>query len=884
VEAVQALTQFLSINRTRIERLRELAPKSQQDFFDLLALLFHLNSEDLPGYVSDDTPVGIVNYQPSNAVIDAAKLVNPHFNFKRRPFRHYPLLGVYLINDLGIIHYNETAEFELWLVHDAEISHLELLQLKLAEISEWARSLNITLHTRLISEESVVNNTLSAEDLSRFYLNGLVLAGSIPLWWTVSPEQEQSDYAQAAKTITQQRVLGHASIIDFGPLAEESTQHLLDQSASLLLSSFDQGLEPVLNLSYSKLLLDNAPNTSFLCHHAKQALFQGSKEPLYFDTNTLKLQAVMTSPTVSSEDKLLAQQSLYVLFNERLSQNVSQARYPWRREFIKQLASSWQWPQHHSQLLDQRQNSSYRQCLSEFQQVSKLHLTVRDSLDAFAKKHALKLEQQNQQLKQKHQLFHDVAPDTIPYLPSALLPKNTEQDVYLHRFNNDGEWFISDMPLESEKEQALFKASSLLNVITWAVRNHILTKPNRLKIADHTKQITASLVLELVQQLLRSPLSEQTPIIAEALLNESEKLEQVMLFVNFENEGPQDKLSQQGLVVSSLQNDPLNYALKKQNLVFTIEGLITSSWGQWHYFSHRGNTATLEMMSTILLWQPSKPSIELTKCWCPSESYGKSIESRIARVYSDVTTHYKSNSESGEYLISIAENDYSLQWQPGSCDYTLVSRKQDVIKTLATKKTHFTKTKVDPFLDPSGLFGQLLRLQLPNQITLFLSTQKKIITLYLLDDLGTLYQQEFSGLTESTLNTHFHRFLSTLKQKNNIERLRFYRLTKTRDQGWKLSAMPLTAISQQEYLPITIEMASSKDNAQCTIHCGTQKFSGKADDRALFQQVNELVISLIKSNDRYPLYITDLSFPQDVNYSTYHYISQKQRLESLLNY
>jgi len=884
VEAVQALTQFLSINRIRIERLRELAPKSQQDFFDLLALLFHINSQDLPGYISDDTPIGIVGYQPSNAVIDAAKSINPHFNFKRRPFRHYPLLGLYLINDPGIVQYPGTATFELWLVHDSQTSQPEHLLQKLAGIESWARSLDITLHTRLLSKESLSQNTLSADDLSRFYLNGLVLAGSAPLWWAISPEQEKSDYAQAAKTITQQRLLGHASVIDFGPLPEESTQHLLDQSTSLLLSALDQGLDSALNLAYSQHRLDNAPNTPYLCSHAKQAVYQGEKEPLQLDTNTLKLQAVMASPTISSEDKLLAQQSLYVLFNERLSQNVSQARYPWRREFIKQLASSWQWPQHLFQVLDQRQNSSYRQCLSEFQQLSKLHLIVRDSLTQFAKNQAIKFDQQNQKINHKYKLFHDIAPDTIPNLPTALLPKNTEQDVYLHRFTNDGDWFINDIPLGSEKEQALFKGKSLLHVITWAVRNHMLIHANRLKVADHTKQVAVSLVLKLVQQLLRSPLSEQAPIIAETLLNEPAKLEQVMLFANLENEGHQDSLSQQGLVVSSLRNDPLNYALKKQNLVFTIEGLIYSSWGQWHYFSHRGNTAILEMMSTILLWQPSKRSIELTKCWCPSEAHGKSIEMRLSRLYSDVTAHYKSNKECGDYLISIAENDYLLQWQPGSCNYSLVSKQQDILKILATEKTHFSKTKVDPFLDSSGLFAQLLRLQSPNQITLFLSSQKEIITLYFLDDLGTLFQQEFSGLTESTLNTHFHRFLTKLKIKKDIAHLRFYRLVKTRGQGWSLNAMPLTAINQQEYLPVTIEMASSKEDAQCIIHCGTYQFSGKANDKALFQQVNELVTSLRKSNDHYPLYITELSFPEGVNYSTYHYIRQKQRLESLLNY
>jgi len=883
VEAVEALTQFQSINRTRIERLKELVPKSQQDFFDLLALLFHINVEGMPGYTSDDTPAGIVDYQPSNAVIDAAKLVNPNFNFKRRPFRHYPLLGVYLINDHGIINTPETAEFELWLVHDVGENAHQLLQEKLTEVKSWAKSLKITLHTRLLSRESLSQNTLSSDDLSRFYLNGLVLAGSSPLWWAISPEQEQSDYLQAAQTITQQRVLGHASTIDFGPLSAPDNQLLLNQTASLLLAALDQGLGRVFKLTYYQHLLDDS-DTTWLCQHAKQGVFHGQKDPLALDCNVLKLHAVMSSASLSQEYKLLAQQSLYIQFNERLSQHVSQARYPWRRHFIQQLVSYWKWPQHVGLSLDRRQRSSYRQCVLEYEQVSKLHLNIRDSLIRYAEKQSLNIEQKKRQLNQKYQLFHDFSPDTIPCLPNSLLPNNADEDVYLHRFDNDSDWMISDIPLDSDKEQPLFKSHSLLHVLTWAVRNHLLTRANRIKVADHTERVAASLVLKLVQQLLRSPLSKIPPIIAESSLNEPAKLEQVMIFVNLEHEAVQDSLSQQGLVVSSLQNDPLNYALKKQNLVSTIEGLIYSSWGQWHYFSHTGTTATLEMISTILLWQPSLSSPELTKCWCPSEAHGKSIELRLSKLYNDVTTHYKSNVSNGDYLVSIAEKNYLVQWQPGSCDYTFVSKGHNILKVLASSKPHFSKTKVDQYLDSDGLFEQLLRLQSPNQITVFLSSKKKIVSLFLLDEKGTLLHQEYNGLSEATLSSHFYRFLSVIKQKNNVEHLRFYRLTKSSSKSWKVSAMALTAPAKQEYLPVTIDMSSLENDAQCTLHCGTHQFSGKADDRTLFQQVRELALSLQKFNEPYPLYITVLSFPQGVNYSTDHYIIQKQRLESLLNY
>jgi len=884
VEANQALTQFQSINRIRIERLKELAPKSQQDFFDLLALLFHINSEELPAYISDDKiPAGIIDYQPNNAVIDAAKLLNPLFNFKRRPLRHYPIQGVYLINDHGGVRYPDSPTFELWLVHSGASTQTESLQHKLTAVAHWAESLGIDLSTRLLTEASLSQNSLSADDLNRFYLNGLVLAGSVPLWWAISPEQEASDYTQTAKSLTQQRLLGHTSTLDFGPIPEADPQLLLEQASSCLLLAMEQGLESSLNVLYSQFLLTELPNITWLCQLFKSLVYQGDRDPLSVDINVLKLHALLDFPEVSNEHKFLAQQSLYLIFNERLSQQVSQARYPWRRKVIKHLEPQWQWPQHVAKTLDQRQESNYRHCRAEYEILKDLHLSIRESLSQFAKKHHIDHQQSHDKLMQKHQLQHDVAPDTIPRLPSALLPTTTEENVYLYRFNEGGDWLINDLPLNSATEHALFKAPSLLRVLAWAVHNRLLVQPNRLKVSDNTEQFSTNSVLKLTQQLLRSPLATRPSHSAEDDLATTAECQQLMLFINLEQGAPQDTLSQQGLVRSSLQNDPLNYALKKQNLINSVEGLIYSSWGQWHYFSHAGKTAVLDMLTTVLLWKPSKSPAELTLCWCPSDAHGKVIERRIETLYSDVIAHYKSSPDNGDYLISISESYYLLQWQPGSYDFTLAPRKHGVFDILGKKRVHFSSTRVDTSLDPFGLFKQLLRLQSPKQLTLFLTLEKKSTILYLLDEHGTLYTQTFNGLTESTLNGHFHHFLNSIKQKNDIERLRFYRLKKAKNKVWEISAMPLSSMTQKDYLPVTIELSSTDKAAQCTIHCGPQAFSGSADDQALFLQVNELVLSLRKSSSRYPLYITELSFPEALRYSSYDYITQKQRLETLLN-
>ena len=73
MDRARALKNFNSLNRTRLERLRELAPNQHEFVFDLLPLLFHINSKLLPGYISDDTPFGIVDYRPEQHTLDQAQ-------------------------------------------------------------------------------------------------------------------------------------------------------------------------------------------------------------------------------------------------------------------------------------------------------------------------------------------------------------------------------------------------------------------------------------------------------------------------------------------------------------------------------------------------------------------------------------------------------------------------------------------------------------------------------------------------------------------------------------------------------------------------------------------------------------------------------------------
>ena len=600
------------------------------------------------------------------------------------------------------------------------------------------------------------------------------------------------------------------------------------------------------------------------------------------DIKLLQLKEIEVS-SISFESLDLVKQSFYVQAKERLSQKVSQPKYPWRRALINQLCQVWQWQNNTFRTLDSRHESHYKQCADEHIKTLDTFQQINNSLVSFAKEQSLKLPSNHLFIEKRLQQFSDKKVDTIEQLPTGLLPKRAEEHLFLHRFASDGDWKISNINLTSDSQIPLHQNTSLVHILAWAVNNQLLSNNSRIVVTDSTQAVTISTVKPLVQQLLDSPLIVVKKPSTKTFLQVPE-LEHVLLFANLEKQA-MAKLDQQGLKLSSLQNDPLNYANRGESLIASIDGLICSSRGEWQTFNCSGTTAPLEMLTTLIPWWDAKHKTANVQCWCPSDTYGQIIRSRLESLYKDVNAHYRKNSTSGNYLLVIAKNLYQLQWQPGSYDYTPIPHAPDIYAALSKERQNFSASMVDPQLDSTRLLVALLSHQSNSQITLFLrSNNKQALSLYLLDDYGCLFLQQHSNVNEATLINQFYRFFDSVNKQKQDLKLQFFRAINTRQTEWKIEALPLPrSLEKIDYLPVIIIMDSPNDKASCTIKCGSKHFSGISNDPMLFKQVSDFLISLRKSSSRYPLYITELNFTQTSPTNTRDYIMQKQRLEKLLN-
>ena len=866
MEPTQTNNNFETLNRLRIERLSTLLPSKTYFFIDALPLLFQLNTESLPGFIDNkSTPVGITDYQPDKVNIESAKALYSPFQYSQRSIHNPAIQGVYLISKHDLFNYHPDDPFELWLIYSPSLSddEINLLQQKLDAVCEWANlSLNFKLHACLLSEDTL-SEKIKTADLALFYRNSLHFAGRTPSWQLTSLEPSNNVHKKKAP-------------LDFGILPSLSPNILIDATCEALSQVLDKGLERVLDLVYVFVQITQYPNVTWLSDLIQETINNEITESLLSDGNTLKLQFI--TDHAAKNNVLLAQQSFYLRACEPLSKTINNPITPWRRTFIKQQVTDWQWSDEQIKQRDQFvSHSHYRQSNEDSQRVNALIKETMHALTSFIKTHNATVD--IAYLEKKFKQYFEFEENIIPLLPTSFIPKNTEEELYLSRDNINSDWLVNDK-LVRLSASPLYQHPSLVNVLAWAVNNHVLSENTRLQVTDKTQRINISLVQDLIKQLFHKiPPAYSQSNTESKNSNNAEEMQQLVLFSNIEHQAS-STLNQQGFELSSLQTDPLNYANNKQNLIVSIEGLILSSWGRWHYFIHLGTTALLEMMSTVLPWNSSLPLISTAHCWCPTENHGKRISDRISLAYTDVITHYLENKESGEYIISIGGKPYQLQWQHGIPEISSITHDPLFLQSFIKKEGRITATLFDQGLDKGNILNTLIKHHRSSSVSLFLLSHAQNIILYILDESGNIFKQKLQNTTQTTLISHYQQFLDTI----NIDTISFFQLKPVDKNNWDITPILLDEPSNKPaYLPVIINVDSFNKNAHCSIHCGSKVFSGTVNDPALFQQVKNLVLSLRKTGNSYPLYINQLIFTQSNTYQTQHYLRQKRLIESQLN-
>lgn len=236
------IKRFKNLNQLRLQRVQSFFQARQQIFLDILPLLFHQNHPLLPGFTSSETVAGLPDYIPNKQAIHAAKQFSKSFTYKRKALLTHPIQGIFLMGSVGSIAFSKTSDMDIWLCHQPSLpaDQINELQQKAIEIEQWADSLGLEVHFFLVNSESFSkgeNIPISSESsgntqhyllLEEFYRTAIFIAGRIPAWWLIPPNQEYN-YAEYLAHLIENRFISEHEVIDFGGLATILPKNLLVQ-------------------------------------------------------------------------------------------------------------------------------------------------------------------------------------------------------------------------------------------------------------------------------------------------------------------------------------------------------------------------------------------------------------------------------------------------------------------------------------------------------------------------------------------------------------------------------------------------------------------------------------------------------------------------------
>ena len=920
---------FLLLNRERLRRAQDSMRERQRDFLDLLPLLFHVNHPILPGYVSNDCPVGVSDYRPSKRTLHAVKKIAISFDYRRKALPRYDVHSLFLMGSSGTIAYSQTSDFDIWVCHRADMSSEQTaaLQQKATLIEEWANTLDLEVHFFLINPRNFKEGQhadLSKESsgtaqhyllLEEFYRTGLLLAGRYPLWWLVPPDQE-SDYEEYMKTLVQKRYVNQNEFIDFGNIAQVPAEEFFGAALWQLFKGIDSPYKSVLKLLLMEIYASQYPGINLLCQRFKQEIYGGEISLDRLDPYIMLYRAIEEYLEKTSEfDRLdFARRCFYFKVNQRLSTAVSPRHATWRRELMQSLADEWGWGGVYLEMLDSRSTWKINRVLRERKiLVNELTHCYR-ILSNFAREHAgLMLINQKDitVLGRKLYAAFERKAGKVEIINRGISDDLWEGQVSLHQFYSpDGQevWALFRGAVASSDiavSMPLKRGRTVSELIVWSYCNGLIDDRSSIVLQTQNSHLTMRELNSMIQVLQRTfPLKQ----IMETDINDLAYPARAVMAAIFINVGidPLHQHTREGRHLTTARTDALNFSGLAENLALTFDQTILSSWKEVLTFRYIGVDGLLSCLSEYLQWAPpgGGGSLSMPAVFCFSSNRGAAISRRIMELFRDVMACYygEGDAQASRYILAIEHTFYALYLENSILRYSRLGGFEELMQYLSLSQSVFSPVVIDRYAFGDAFFPLIFKLNRPGVIQVVYRIEGDLADVYVVDERGSLFNQRTAFYNRKALVEHLRIFFEAVitRQNNNISidggdmpspEIEFYEAVKD-ERG----SRRLVRASEDLDKPVghyfniqVISDASEDDPSRFTIYCNDVEFPGLQYGEDLFDVVAAFMLKQRDGGARYPIYITDIDLPRAVfgveaggRIQTVHFLNYKKQIEEQL--
>jgi adenylate cyclase, class 1 len=918
---------FLKINQQRIEMTRQGLGERQAKFIELLPLLFHENNPTLPGYINDEVPAGISEYAPEQSTIKIAKSFFKSYKMTRRARRIMDINGMYFMGSSGSIAYNSKSDFDVWLLHSTSLDadSVDLIQQKAYAIEQWAeQDLRLEVHFFVFSAEEFKHGKqqgLSSESsgsaqhyllLDEFYRSSLLIAGKIPTWWLVPPEDEQN-YDGYIDQLIQQKKIKPSDSIDFGAVADIPAAEFFGAAVWQLYKSINSPYKSLMKLLLMEVYASEYPSISLLSMMFKEAVYQSVDSLDELDPYLMMYKKIEEYLMIRNQRERLElfRQCFYIKINEPLGHEVK--KKSWRRDLFKQVVLDWGWTNEQFLLMDAQKDWQIDMIA---QQRNRLMNALTESyrfLSAFARQNTEVSRVSQTELnvlgRKLYAAFERKAGKVDIINRGSESSMNYSKITVYQKKNQSGKdsWQMYQGHISSHvinDHKPIKRTQSVIELVAWAYFNKIIDSHSAISLLNND-----ALTVKELRQLLVS-FEEEFPSrrLPEADfndLNQSARVQHACVYVNV-GYIPQASSKDNIDHVSSVRDNILSYGAQHNNLAYSFDLLIYTTWEELLTFRFDGPDALLQCICEYLRWSPLGGASGPPKlnAFSYSSSYGPAITRRIEEILQDVINEYfgKQLQENTRYLIEIEDCYYTLFNEENHLRHKYIGSSAHLLRSLGMPNSTFSPVLFDHQTHGNKIIQLLFKLNKADRIQLFYSINNNMADIYIIDENGSLFFQTIPFHDSEALINHFNLFFKAtinrriflmLDVQTNIENLEIEFFSINHDKTKKIQINKISneiEESNRGFFNIQVIGSPDDEHNSLSIFCEDSEFSLIEHGKELFNVVADYVIQQRSSGQKYPIYITDIDISRGLmgqvesdKLQTIHYLNYKKRIEDRLN-
>ncbi|MBE0435873.1 MAG: class I adenylate cyclase [Methylomicrobium sp.] len=914
-DLLATLQRFKNLHLLQQKRIQSFLQPRQRVFLELLPLLFHQNVPLLPGFISSETPAGILDYSPSRQVLLHAAQFSRSYQYKTRALANYPILGLFLMGSVGSIAFTKTSDMDIWLCHDPALlpSALEELQQKATAIEEWAMSLDLEVHFFLIDHEKFKSGQdipISDESsgktqhyllLEEFYRTAVYIAGRSPAWWLVPP-QEEHRHSGYIKHLLDNKFISELEVIDFGSLENAPPEEFITVTLWHIYKAIGSPHKSLLKLMLMECYASEYPNTQWLCSEMKKAVHGGEFSLEDLDPYLLiyqKLENYLSSPANRARLELI-RHSLYIKIMGFANTEQDPQKQLYRTEFIKHIAHRWQWPETLLPEISRQQSWNILKATREHDIILRHLAGCYRMILNFAGQHVQRNLKDNEDLKligRKLHSFLDKKPGKIEFITTRSALQTKEQQLSLVETSfadNQSGWslYLGHVTADNLAEQSPIKNTwSLIELLAWIIVNGLYHKKLKLNLDSKTLTLSTN-ELQTTTEQLHDFISSRLYKLHLDLpsYKQPNQCQSSLLFINIGTE-PEGG-SNDGRLVMSERSDPFSYGKSRQSFVQSVNRVSISNWGEVTVSRALGLDGLFDTFTDIFNNHRLPIADSDVKVICNTSARANSISQRAQSVFQTLISWFgrQNSNESPRYILAGAKDYYIFQRKNKALHYRSIGTRQELLNELSQAQGVFSPTHIDPFCLKESEIPELLKLNKANTIQVFHTATKTGIQLYLLDEKGALFRQHYPSAKIDGLLRRYQQFLDNILNRYFFDEsilIEHYEIRHTPSAIIKYIPSVPNRINLTRELDIRV---SGEHSASYTLYCNEKEFSTLTYGKRALAAAAEYILEFRQSNQRYPIHISDIDVPlanlgleNASELQTIHLLKYKQKIENRLN-